>query len=49
VERDVGRLGRQDEDNMEVSDRRQVGLEFGQPRRCGSISSNRVEGTRKGP
>ena len=32
VERDVGDLGRQGEDDVEVSDRQQVGLTLGQPR-----------------
>jgi hypothetical protein len=31
VERDVGDLGRQGEDDVEVSDRQQVGLALGQP------------------
>jgi hypothetical protein len=31
VERDVGDLGRQGEDDVEISDRQQVGLAFGQP------------------
>ena len=35
VERDVGDLGRQGEDDVEVSDRQQVGLALGQPGACG--------------
>lgn len=35
LERDVGDLGRQREDDMEVADREQVGLAFGEPRSRG--------------
>jgi hypothetical protein len=35
VERDVGNFGGHCEDNVEVSDRQQVGLALGQPRACG--------------
>ncbi len=35
LEGDVGDLGRQGEDNVEVADRQQVGLALGEPGACG--------------